>query len=199
MTGTGGPTRPSEAARQAARPFAAVSRGIDAAIQGLAALVRFEVVLTVVCACTPFILILGDGGHVRPNISAYYAMAHAQFFYVPLTVAAMLFVVNGVVKAQHWYNVALGVALTGVVLFDTVDTPVIHEICAAAFFLGNAVVFVLYTPKRERWLKVLLAGGVLLGLAGYFLFHWYSLFVAESMSLWVIAVHFGLEAKGVIA
>jgi hypothetical protein len=191
--------RLSDAARRAAMPFAVASRGIDAAVRGLAALVKLEVVLTAVCACTPFLLILGDGGSVRPTISAYFDMARAQYFYVPLTVAAMLFVVNGVVKERHWYNVALGLALSGVVLFDHVHAPVIHEISAAAFFFGNAVVFVLFTPKRELWFKALLALLVLVGLAGYFLFHWYSLFVAESMSLWVIAIHFGLEAKGVIA
>lgn len=188
----------SEMAQKAGVPFSAASRRIDAGIRGLANLVKLEVVLTIVCLFIPVILILGDRGNVRPHISGYYAMEQAQYFYVPLTVAAMLFVVNGVVKQRHWYNVALGLALAGVVLFNNVDHRLIHTVSASGFFMGNAAVFVMFTPKKELWFKVLLAGAVLLGLAGYFQFHWYSLFVAETLSLVVIAVHFLLEAKGVI-
>jgi len=188
----------SAIAQQATVPFTAASRQIGAGVRGLANFVKLEVVITAVCLFIPLILIVADGGTVGPHISGYYAMAKPQYFYVPLTVAAMLFVVNGVVKEKHWYNVALGVSLGGVIMFNCVDHTLIHNICAGAFFIGNAVVFVLFTPKKEAWFKVLLALGVLVGLAGYFLFHWYSLFVAEWLSLGIIALHFGLEAKGVI-
>ena len=125
-------------------------------------------------------------------------MEKGQYFYFPLTVAAMLFVVNGVVRKKHWYNIGLGLALAGVVLFNHVDHFLIHNISAGAFFGGNGAVFVLFTPKKELWFKVLLLSIMIVGAMGHFLFDWYSLFVAETVSLWVIAFHFVLEAKGLI-
>jgi len=178
-------------------PLAAASALIGSGVRGLAGLVKLEVVVTTICFFIPLIVWWGDDWNLREHISGYYAMEEAQLFYVPLTVAAMLFVVNGVVREKHWYNVGLGVALTGVVLFNHFDHSIIHNISAAAFFGGNALVFVLFTPKQELWFKVVLALTMALGLAGY-LFGWYSLFVAESLSLWVIAVHFILESKRLI-
>ena len=56
----------------------------------------------------------------------------------------------------------------------------------------------IFTPKKELWFKVFLSSIMIVGLAGHFPFGWYSLFVAETLSLWVIAIHFILEAKGLI-
>jgi hypothetical protein len=185
-------------AQRAKAPFSAASVRIDSGVRGLANLVQLELVVTTVCFFIPFIVLYGDDWNFREHISGYYAMEQAQYFYVPLTVAAMLFVVNGVVREKHWYNVGLGLALATLVLFNHNDYSLVHNLGAAAFFIGNAVVFVLFTPKKELWFKVLLASTMIAGLAGYFLFGWYSLFVAESLSLWVIAFHFILEAKGLI-
>lgn len=175
------------------------STAIDSRIQWVAGFVKYEVVVTAVCATTPFVLWLAGGPH-RDSISAYYDMPDAKLFYVPLTGAALLFIVNGVVKEKtHWYNVWLGLALLAVVLFDhDGGSNVIHVPAAAAFFGGNAVVFVLFTPWGEFWAKVFLALIMVVAFAGWFAFHWYSLFWAESFSLWVIALHFLLEALGLI-
>jgi hypothetical protein len=177
---------------------AAASQGIDSGVRALANLVKFEVVVTIVCFFIPIIVLYGDGWHLRDSISAYYAMTKTQYFYFPLTVAAMLFIVNGVVKEKHWYNVGLGLTLAGLIFFNHRDHSMIHNVNAGAFFLGNTVVFMIFTPRKERWFKILLAFTVIIGLAGHFVFHWYSLFIAESLSLWIIATHFILEAKGVI-
>jgi hypothetical protein len=199
------PNTPSDAsvvqmsfAQRAKAPFAATSQRIGSGVQGLANLVMLEVVLTTVCFFIPFILLYGDGWNLREQISGYYSMEKAQYFYFSLTVAAMLFVVNGVVRKKHWYNVGLGFALAGVVLFNRVDHSLIHNISAVGFFIGNAVVFVVFTPKKELWFKVFLAFTMIVVLAGHFLFGWYSLFVAQTFSLWIIAIHFILEAKGLI-
>lgn len=180
-----------------ATPSAASAR-ISSGVKGLTNLVKLEVVITILCFFIPFILWFGDGWNLREHISGYYAMEKAQYFYFPLTVAAMLFVVNGVVKEQHWYNIGLGLALAGVVLFNHVDYGLVHNISAGAFFGGNAVVFVLFTPRKELWFKALLTLVMVVGFLGYFPFGWYSLFVAETLSLWIIAFHFILEAKGLI-
>ncbi len=201
---TGGETAAvSEAAQQTlaqrvTAPMSAASRQINSAVHGLAELVKLEVVVSVICCFVPFLLIIGDGGTIRQHISGYYDMGKAQYFYFPLTVAAMLFVVNGLVKEKHWYNVALGSALAIVVLFNHFDHKVIHNIAAGTFFIGNALVFIVFTPRKELWFKIALAILMLVGLAGHFVFNWYTLFWAETVSLWIIAAHFVLEALGLI-
>ena len=177
---------------------AAASERIGSRVEGLANYVKLEVVVTTVCFFIPLIVWYGDGWNLREHISGYYAMEKAQYFYVPPTVAATLFVVNSVVRKRHWYNLGLGLALAGLIFFNHVDHFWIHNISAGTFFVGNAAVFVIFTPKKELSFKVFLASIMALGLAGHFLFGWYSLFFAEAFSLWIIAIHFGLEAKGII-
>ena len=160
---------------------------------------KFELVVTGVCVLIPFLLMFGDvWGSPREHISGYYNMRQGGFYFVPLTMAAMLFVVNGVVRERHWYNVGLGLALGGLMVFNHVDYFLIHNICVVTFFLGNALVFVLFTPKNELGLKVIFAVAMAVLLAGYFLFDWYSLFWGETFSLWIIALHFLLEALDII-
>ena len=176
----------------------AAPKKIGTRVEGLANYVKLEVVVTTICFFIPLIVWYGDGWNLREHISGYYSMDKAQYFYVPLSVAAMLFVVNSVVRKKHWYNLGLGLALAGLVFFNHVDHFWIHNICAGTFFVGNAAVFVLFTPRKELSFKVVLASAMALGLAGHFLFGWYSLFFAEALSLWIIAIHFVLEAKGII-
>ena len=159
---------------------------------------RLERVLAGVCLLIPAVLIVFDDGSIRDSISAYYNMEEDQFFYFPLTVAAMLFVVNGIVKQQHAYNTLLGLMLAGVILFNHDDASLLHGAFAAAFFGGNAVVILLFSSKKERWFKALLVMGIALAMAGYFFFDWFTLFWAEWLSFALIALHYILESLGVI-
>jgi len=184
--------------QRAAVPFTATSRKIGAAVDGIAELVKLEVVVAILCLFIPVFVVYGDGWNLRGHISAYYSMTAAQYFYMPLTVAGMLFVVNGVVKHRHWYNVGLGVSLLTLTFLDYQAHNVVHSAAAIAFFGGNALVFVIFTPKKELWFKAVLAGIIVVAMVGHFVLGWYSLFFAESFSLWVIAIHFALEAAGVV-
>ena len=188
----------SSVAQRISKPLAVASQQIGTGVKRVTNLVHLEVIVTGVCLFIPVILILADGGAIREHISGYYDMRWAQYYYVPLTVAAMLFIVNGAVKDQHWYNLWLGLALIGVVLFDYEHARLAHNLAAAAFFVGNAAVFVIFTPKKELWFKLLLAGVMVAAFLGYRVLDLYSLFWAESFSLWVIAAHFALEARGLI-
>ncbi len=175
----------------------ATSLGIDKAVQRVANFVKFEVVVAAVCATIPLWMWMGDGGYARESISAHYSMQAAKYFYIPLTTGAMLFIVNGVVKDdRHWYNLWLGLALLTLTFFDHQSQPIIHFAAAGAFFIGNALVFVRFSPKKERWFKWLLVGVMAAALAANFAFHIVSLFWAESVSLWLIALHFVGEAMG---
>ena len=72
------------------------------ALRDLSRFGRLERVLAAVCALTPVLLLWADDQPgIRGSISDYFSMQENQLFYVPLTMAAMLFVVNGVVKDKQ--------------------------------------------------------------------------------------------------
>lgn len=175
-----------------------VANTVANTVEGVKRLAKLERVLAAVCILIPAFLIGLDNGPIRNSISAYYNMEESQIFYFPLTVAAMLFVVNGVVKHQRAYNTILGLMLAGVILFNHDDASVLHGAFAIAFFGGNAVVIVLFSSKKERWFKGLLVVGIVLSMLGCFLFDWFTLFWAEWLSFAIIALHYLLESWGVI-
>jgi len=171
-------------------------RLVDQTTESLARLARLERNLAGLCLAIPALLIGYDDGPIRESISAYYSMKQAQVFYVPLTVAAMLFVVNGVVKGERSYNTLLGLALAGVVLFNHDDHAWLHTVCAAGFFIGNAVVMVWYSPKKELWFKAVLVAGIVAAMAACLVFESITLFWAEWASFAIIALHYILESLG---
>jgi hypothetical protein len=142
-------------------------------------------------------MIAGDNWTVRGSISAYYNMTKSLLFYVPLTVAFMLFIVNGLIKRQKAYNTVLGLALAGVVIFDLDNFFYLHFGCAAVFFLGNAAVMVIFTSKRELWFKALLVA-IIVAALGAWGFGIISLLWAEWISLGIIGSHYILESWGLI-
>lgn len=163
------------------------------AFHGVGRFAKLERVLAAVCVTTPFLLWWIDSGPLRNSISAYYEMEESQFFYVPLTVAAMLFVVNGVIKEQHIYNTFLGGFLAGVLLFDHSDFTAVHAVFASLFFAGNAFVILAFS-RTERWLKMTFIAAIVLSVGGYFLFDSFTLFWAETLSLAAIAAHYILDS-----
>lgn len=171
---------------------------IARAVDGITRFAKLERVLAAVCLFIPAFLIWFDNGQIRDSISAYYNMQKDQMYYFPLTVASMLFVVNGVVKERHVYNSFLGVMLAGVILFNYVDKKTLHFAFASAFFGGNAVVILVFSSKKELWFKALLVAGIALSMLGCFVFGWFTLFWAEWFSFAIIALHYILESWGVI-
>lgn len=167
------------------------------AVQNIKDFAKLERVLAAFCITTPALLILGDNGSVRESISAYYNMEKSVLYYVPLSIAFMLFVVNGVVKEKTYYNTYLGAALAGLVLFNHDDFTFVHFLFAGAFFLGNAAVIVIFTPKKELWFKLLLVAIIAAALIAWSL-NAISLFWAEWISLAIIGWHYILESWGVI-
>ena len=184
-----------EIATKAGAPIAVVSGRMDAAVSKLGDLVKLELLLTALCAAIPFILLAVEGVPPAEAISGFHDMRDPEFFYMPLTIAALLFVVNGV-RSGQWYNVALGTALAGLTFFNTTDYPTIHLVFTVAFFLGNPIVFVVFSPKDELWFKWLLALAMAAAIVSWFVFGWIHIFWAESISLWLIAIHFAFEALG---
>lgn len=173
---------------------------------GIKRWVKFERLIAVTCSFFPFLLILVNGWPTegKESISAYYIMneqRHLWAFYFPLTIAVMLFIVNGLVKSKAWYNIYLGVMLSGVVLFNHVDFKIVHGIFAVFFFVGNVLVIkfaktgFFKNPKDElifdTGLIIVIALSLLL-----FVSHRINLFYLEWISFVMISVHFLLLSIG---
>jgi hypothetical protein len=174
------------------RPLAAnVIAGVQRAADQLGKFAKLERILAVVCFFTPLLLLWADPGSIRDSISAYYDMEQNQWFYFLLTVASMLFIVNGVIKQQHSYNTGLGIVLAGVILANHVDHVVPHMVFAALFFGGNAIVILFSTgDKRIKWAFMAFIG---LAVIGFLVLEGFTLFWLEWASLGVIAVHYILS------
>jgi hypothetical protein len=174
----------------------ATAKAVTSAARSVARFSKLERVLAFVCLFIPIGLIVFDGGQIRESISAYYNMEQNQFFYFSLTVASMLFLVNGIVKHRKFYNTVLGIMLAGVILFNHHDFKILHFAFAIAFFAGNALVILIFSSKKELWFKGVFVAIIAASMVGYFIFDWPTLFWAEWISFGIIAFHYILESWG---
>ena len=179
-------------------PVSSALNAVDQTLDSITRFAKLERVVAVICLMTPVLLIYFDtpGEPIRESISHYYAMTQNQLYYFPLTMLAMLFIVNGVVKDKSRYNTLLGVALGGVILLNRDAFPITHKVFAVLFFGGNGAVILLFTSRKERWFKVTLVGVIALTMIAHFALDWISLFWAEWISFGVIALHYILESLG---
>ena len=162
---------------------------------GLRRFAGLERILASILILTPLILIWTNDWQVRDSISAYHDVSAPAAFYFPLTAGAMLFLVNGFVRDAHVYNVLLGAALSGVVLFDHDGwTSAPHMAFAIGFFVGNVVVMLFYSTSKSRALKVVFVGGISVALALWIGTKFFTLFWAEWVSLTIVAVHYILDS-----
>lgn len=139
----------------------------------------------------PAILWLVLGERLK-SVSAYANFAPLTFAF-SLTLAGALFLYDGFLEKMRGYNTYIGIALFGVVLCNHLDYPVIHYIFAGVFFLGSLFNMVFFSSNKERLWKIIVAFGVLFGMAGTFIFHWYSIFWAEWIGMIPISLHYVLE------
>ena len=178
-------------------PVSSALHAVDQTLDAITRFAKLERVVAVICLLTPFLLLQYDEvPGIRESISHYYSMKQNQLYYFPLTMLAMLFIVNGVVKDKSRYNTLLGVALAGVILFNRDAFQTTHKIFAVLFFGGNGAVILAFSSKKERWFKLLMVGVILLTMIAHFGFHWITLFWAEWISFGVIALHYILESLG---
>ncbi|MCT4698095.1 DUF7103 family protein [Tenacibaculum haliotis] len=140
----------------------------------------------------PLILILVSG-EVRSSISNYVYSDSIAVFIMLLTIASTLFINNGITDSK-WYNVILGLSLTGVALTPHLDYSFLHYTFAIIFFLGSVFVMIFYSSEKQRIYKIIAGAIVVLAMLGTFLFNWYSLLIAEWIGLVPICIHFIGEA-----
>lgn len=118
----------------------------------------FDVVAVAACVFAPAIMWaaelwwLGDLSWPRGSISSYHDVTPAGSFYIPLTVAVMLFVVNGWIEEGHRIHVVMGALLLGVIVFDHDGaTAVAHFAFAVYFFLVGAFLEAVRDSKLPSW------------------------------------------------
>ena len=123
----------------------------------------------------------------RSSISDYAYSSIQSLFVMILTLAASVLFVNGCEDDIHtknkWYSFIQGFLLLGVALTPHKDYTIIHFTCAGSFFIGNMFEMVLLSSPRYRMMTFSLAITILFGLAGHFIFKWYSLLWAEIIGL----------------
>lgn len=175
-------------ALQAMRTASEAAHGFG---DGLRRYARFERVLGVLLILTPLVLIAFDGPAPKDSISAYHDSSTPEAFYVPLAAGAMLFFVNGLVRDGHWYNLALGVGLLGVVLFDKDNVPFVHAFCALGFFGMGALTMLVFSTSKSAELKLVAVGGIVAAVA---LWPLASLFWAEWVAMAIIAAHYVVDS-----
>ncbi|UYW02128.1 hypothetical protein K5I29_04300 [Flavobacterium agricola] len=152
-------------------------------------ILKLELILALFLFFIPVVLI-GVTNEIRPSISDYAYSKSNDVFTALLTIAGALFIYNGVINREKWYNIVLGCSLIGIGVTPHLDYAVLHYSFAALFFIGSIAVMIIYSSQQQRFLKVMLALIVLTALIGCFAFKWYSLLVAEWIGLIPIAVHF---------
>ena len=160
-------------------------------------IMKFEVIIASMLIFLPLILIFIDG-KLRPSISNYYYMDSNHWFVSLLTIASLLFVVNGVVNNKKSHNILLGSFLWLVAMTPHLETPIIHTLSAGIFFLGSVFVMIYYSNKEQRGLMCAFGSLTILGLLGHFILNAYSLFWAEWIGLLPISIHFIGESLGKI-
>ena len=182
---------------------------------GIKGWLKFERIIALTLFFFPLLLIGVSGWSTedKDSISAFYVITNEKYlwaFYVPLTIAALMLiangiikreVVNGVIKRASWYNIYLGLMLLGVIIFNHIDFKIIHAIFAILFFVGNFIVILVVKtgffkkPIAEFFFDVALVLTAILS-AILFGFHVINLFYLEWISFAIITIHYFLVSFG---
>jgi hypothetical protein len=161
-------------------------------MKGVKLFTKIQVIQAIAFLLIPFVLWWINGERLD-SISAY-AHATPMPFAFSLTLAGSLFINDGIITQERWYNYIVGFSLFGVILFTNTAYPVTHYIFASIFFLGSLFNMVFFSSDRERLIKSFVVVGAMVGLFGGFFLNWYSIFWAEFIGMIPISVHYVLEA-----
>lgn len=158
---------------------------------------NLQIAQAIIFLTIPLILQLVNKGVRLNSISAYVNFTPVAFASM-LSLAGFLFITNGFVNRNRWANIYVGGALLFVVWLNHLEFPVLHYTAASIFFLGSIFNMIFFSSNKQRWFKVVTGLGILFGMAGHFIFGWYSLFYAEWIGMFPISLHFILEEIGKI-
>lgn len=177
---------------------------------------KLEILLAVFCILIPIFLKIADGWKpFKPSISHYVLMENRHVFGMVITIAAMSFIYNGsiqltlnsgytIVTGEFWknhgYNIFLGLFLFGVLLFPLDTHPKLHYFFAVLFFVGAALSIAFFGDNHDKLLRYIIAVLSVFALIIHILRpSIINMFWAEWIALFVVGIHFILEAKGIIS
>ena len=176
---------------------------------------NLEVGLALFCSFSPVLMIVFDSCRytdmdlacmtsdgefeqgIRAAISHYWDMPASVAFYVPLTVAVMMFLVRASIRTSFKYNWLLGSSLLWLVVFNHDHFRELHYMGVFVFFVANVVVLMRAFAGKSLKIGVLGLAVAWLFLAGNLIdTNWTGNWAlwAEWASLVVIATHFILIA-----
>lgn len=118
---------------------------------------RFDQAAFGLCVFAPLIMWLADVINngvrwPRGSISAYHDLLPAGAFFIPLTVAVVLFIVNGWLIPGHRIHILMGLYALGVLLFDEKDaTKPVHFFFAISFFFVGAFLELARHDSPDEW------------------------------------------------
>lgn len=119
---------------------------------------RFDQIAVALCVLAPAIMWIADAIHLRSalaprfSISDYHNLVPPGAFFMPLTVAVVLFIVNGWLIHGHRVHVVMGLYLLGVLIFDEKDaTLALHYIFAVYFFFVGAFLDAARHNSPDDW------------------------------------------------
>ena len=174
-----------------------------------------EQLIAAICILIPLFLYLADNNTIRGSISSYVDMKNSYIYGLLLGIASMLFIFNGALYFKttpkplmnykknrgKWYNIILGIALMGVVLFPyNGKLSFLHYFFTIVFFGGSAVVMFLFQNPKHIYISRILAIVSMFGL-GFCVLGGNSiinLFWAEWISLFLIGLYYILESKDIV-
>lgn len=158
-------------------------------------IIKLEKILSAILLLLPLILILATQ-EIRSSISNYAYSEMNYLFATLLTIAGMMFIVNGTAYNSRWYNIVLGISLIGVALTPHLDYKILHYSFAGLFFIGSVGVMIGYSSAKQRPVKVYFGSIIITAMLFHFIFNWYSLFWAEWIGILPICTHYILESVG---
>lgn len=195
------------------------NRGVEFFRRRLGRFTRFEQILALLLMGIPCLFVaVGDntpltgecgpnsGAGCRDSISAFHDLSFEPVFYMPMTVAAFMFITNAVVRAEHVWNALAGISQAGLVFFDHDDFTALHGAFATAFFAVTMFTVAWFLPKDlegttgERvpitGRRIAIAAALLVLQVGLFVIvlRNFNLLVAEAVQLWVVAGHYILHS-----
>jgi hypothetical membrane protein len=154
--------------------------------------IRLKIAQAFIFLLIPFFLYIANEFHLEKSISAFVNKT-PKVFALSLILAGALFFYDGFIERGRWSNMYVGASLFFIYIFDFNTNFVLHYIFATIFFIGSLFNMVYFSSKKERIIKLITAILVLFGMAGCFLFEWYSIFWAEWIAMFPISIHFILE------
>lgn len=157
---------------------------------------RLEVILAIILMFVADILAFIEG-YYRESISDYAYSEYSYIFNMLLTIAAMMFIYNGVGYKRHWYNAILGASLLGVVLTPHLDFKILHYTFASIFFLGSIASISLSSNIAFRGFKFIISGIALGAILSHVIWGSFTILEVERIGIIPFAIHFIVKSYSI--